>query len=770
MKNLCITILVVLAVCSLKAGGKTLGVEDTEGKTLEELYLMRNEIFARHGRPFKTNELNTYFRSQEWYKMNMEFKDEVLSPEEIKLANAMRAKEKEMLKSNFITKEGTKKINLDNIINKWQFGDFSDQEKEKLSSFGFVVVPAKHEQFFYLYEKNRYLGIANFITTDAVLQLYHIFFDYTLRNLEAKKLYPIVKELTFEMIKESEKIYRESDNELLKEAALRNISYFSVPYYFLTKDSSFVNKEVLEIVKQEIKKCDAHQGRVNSLIFNPDNIPENEHKLDYSQFIPRGHYTRSEELKRYFLGMLWFGLNYFKANEDIDFVQSLLISHQLYKDREAKGRLIELWGKIYEPTVFYVGLSDDLGPPEYKKIIDQVYGNDPNPLDFVDSDKLEQAKKIAEDMFKKTKIKTAMVGIYSGPQFRFMGQRYIPDSEIFQRLVSWPERTFPKGLDIAAVLGSEEAEKILLEEYKENDIWEGYLPELQVLKKEFGSLDEEDWTQNLYYNWIYCLKALIDRDENFDYPFFMKNTAWERKELNTALASWSELRHDVILYAKQSGVECGDGEDWYPDPAKGFVEPNIVFFKRLNMLLSASKEGLKKRDLITEEMGKKFDDFLELVSFLEKVVEKEINKQPITKQEYQQIQIFGGLLENLTISVMVDDKYLRWFEITSETDKNIAVIADVHNASGEVLEVGVGPAYEIYVVVEIDGYLKLTRGAVFTYYEFAHPASDRLTDEKWQKMLKEGVQPPLPKWLEKFLSDKPAHNVPTPRYNYSTGC
>ena len=43
------------------------------------------------------------------------------------------------------------------------------------------------------------------------------------------------------------------------------------------------------------------------------------------------------------------------------------------------------------------------------------------------------------------------------------------------------------------------------------------------------------------------------------------------------------------------------------------------------------------------------------------------------------------------------------------------------------LEVGVGNAAEIYVVVPIEGKLYLTRGAVFDYFEFI--GNERLTDE-----------------------------------------
>ena len=42
--------------------------EDFEGKTKAELRLGRNEIFARHGRIFETEDLNEWFSSKDWYK------------------------------------------------------------------------------------------------------------------------------------------------------------------------------------------------------------------------------------------------------------------------------------------------------------------------------------------------------------------------------------------------------------------------------------------------------------------------------------------------------------------------------------------------------------------------------------------------------------------------------------------------------------------------------------------------------------------------------
>jgi hypothetical protein len=49
------------------------------GLSLHELRLLRNEIYARHGRVFKTTWLDQYFGSQPWYDPNPDFKDEELS-------------------------------------------------------------------------------------------------------------------------------------------------------------------------------------------------------------------------------------------------------------------------------------------------------------------------------------------------------------------------------------------------------------------------------------------------------------------------------------------------------------------------------------------------------------------------------------------------------------------------------------------------------------------------------------------------------------------
>jgi hypothetical protein len=59
--------------------GKLISSQMLHGLSLHELRLLRNEVYARHGRQFQAAWLSQYFFSQEWYQPSDSFKDEDLS-------------------------------------------------------------------------------------------------------------------------------------------------------------------------------------------------------------------------------------------------------------------------------------------------------------------------------------------------------------------------------------------------------------------------------------------------------------------------------------------------------------------------------------------------------------------------------------------------------------------------------------------------------------------------------------------------------------------
>lgn len=79
--------------------------EMIEGLFVEDLRILRNEIYARRGRIFKDEYLQEYFKSQAWYKPDPEFKDELLGEAELKNLAVIKEAE-ELAMSRFDAFEG----------------------------------------------------------------------------------------------------------------------------------------------------------------------------------------------------------------------------------------------------------------------------------------------------------------------------------------------------------------------------------------------------------------------------------------------------------------------------------------------------------------------------------------------------------------------------------------------------------------------------------------------------------------------------------------
>ena len=594
---------------------------------------------------------------------------------------------------------------LSNVENLSQFGNLNDVQKEMIEKNGFVVNPTDSQQLFYIYEANTYNRIPSFITTDSVLQLYHIFYDYTLRQTEAEKLYIELKELNKNMVEILVKKYQDTKNQKDKELVGKTLAYFALCEKLLGEESNLPD-EIKTLVEADYANVRAESKAVSSITGSD---------VDYSLFKVRGHYTRSDELKAYFGAMSVYGVVPFvlydatgKRDEDGAYM-SIIATEALEELPKEKG--MDLWEDIYTITEFFVGSTNDINPLEFGAIVKAVYGEMPEPKDisggmdklYAELDKVGQAR-----------IKNSSIGLC----FRFMGQRYIPDSEILSRL-SNEKRPFPSGLDVMAVFGSQRAEELLDSLYNPSKEWDDYKKEYNKVKSEFDERSIKDKTGNIYTTWLYSLESLNQRFPE-GYPSFMRNNAWESKSLSTALGSWSELRHDTILYGAQSSVECG-GEEEEPPKVTGYVEPNPEFYNRLIWLTKQTMEGLSQRNGISDSMKNKCENIIELLEFLKNCSIKELKGESLTYEENDTLMTYGGTLEYLSSSIAEAQD---WYQVASDTDKNMAQIADIHSANTDkgsgYLEVGVGNAAEIYVVVPIDGKLYLTRGAVFDYFEFVN--------------------------------------------------
>ncbi|MBP7865160.1 MAG: DUF3160 domain-containing protein [Acidobacteria bacterium] len=745
------------------------------GKTLAELRWLRNEIYARHGRPFKAYDLHSFFMGAGWYRPDPKYADSRLTPAETANVERVLARERELMAANFSGEGDARRVNVDNVVNPNQFRPLGPEDRERLSRNGFLMLPTPQDQLFYLYENNDYQGIPSFITTDAVLQLYHVFFDYSLRHLEKTHLAAKLEALSTALRDASRTEAKSLAEGPLRTAALRNAAFFEVACAFLADRAPAAEGPEGAKAKAEWDLCRAHAGWAESPLLGK--------RVDYSLFVPRGHYTRSPELERYFMAMNWFGCMGLDADDDVRLLQGVLMA-RLLRGKGADGRsLRDAWREIDDLCALFAGPSDDPSPLDYLAIHDAVHDPGAAPAALADPAKLAAFRKQVGELYAR-KAKITGMGQWGTqkPQLRFLGQRYSPDAEIFQKLTVHDDqrrlfREFPVGLDIMAVLGSARANALLLGELKESwSGWPAYPEALAALARDFRDRGPERWKTDLHARWLWCLAALADRKVRGEGPQFFTTTAgWDLKNLNTALASWSQLRHDTILLTKQSGgAECGGDEKrkqvWIPEPPKGFVEPAAEFYRRLGDNLSFLQQSLRDRKALDEDYGAVLGRFVDLAAFLRTAAEKENAGTVLSLAEYEQIQKMGSLLESMTLDLMMDGQAaMRWAEMYDGPDRKMPVIADVHTWNAEALEVGVGRARALWVIVEHGGLLYLTRGAAFSYYEFRHPSSDRLTDEAWQRMLEGGLAPAPPAWVEPVLSPRPEPELPAPSYVSPSG-
>lgn len=656
---------------------------------------------------------------------------------------------------------------LSNIENINQFAGFSDDQVQMLVNNGFVVLPSGDLGTYGVYEENEYEGVPNFITSDSVLHIYHQFYDKSLMCVEGNYLYQDLDQMTKQMLDKSIVLLQMLTDEDLKALQKKNIVYFLVARMLFLQSTDVgvtVDPELLDLAKQEFNLAQVAGGKNKFPLLNVD--------IDYSQFTVRGHYTRTEELGKYFKTMMWFGLIPFSLadkNKDVlydDVYQALLIAYTTVANSEGTCDA-ELWSDIYDPTVSYVGLSDDVNVLTINGLRSSVFGENEDPNIINDEeyhDKLTEAVKALPEPQIQAKLVSS--SIPTGKQFRFMGQRYILDSDILQNLMDSTYRVVPTSLDVMGVLGSNTAEDLLFNVYRPQDTWTEYTDRYQKLKDRVSGYHTDYWETNLYSGWLWSLQEeLKEYDSNSGMPFFMTNDAWKKKSLNTALGSYTELKHDTVLYGKQGMAECGGDEA--ATAQEQFVEPDIGLYSKLLYLTDFTCSVLDKKGMLNDRLksgAKSYEDYLKL---LVTCSGKELQNRPLLDEEIRQLRLSGGTMESiindcLAGAVPNDDPN---YEIIDTSDM---LVTDIATCGGRYLSLGTGYFDNIYVVFPYDGKLYLSRGSVYSTYEFL--SGKRLTDEEWWALngltinhsdygdspsLSEqsGEMPKQADWIKSFKSD-----------------
>jgi hypothetical protein len=501
-----------------------------------------------------------------------------------------------------------------------------------------------------------------------------------------------------------------------------------------------------------------------------------ERDLDMSQFKPRGHYTDSLALGQYFRAMMWLGRIEFR------FIETQSDGSQVFYRRQADAMLLlsdllgpdglALWNRIEGVIHKFVGDADNMTPAQVSSL-KTVLGI----TSFADAARIDDttmAQAIVTGGYGAQRIASQLMinGTAStlplNRSFLVFGQRYVVDSEVFSNLVydrvghGTIMRMMPNPLDIAyAALGNDDALALLSDELAKYP----YAPDLEAMRTLVDEHGDDYWNSTLYTGWLGALRALSPAvggkpPVGSELPAVALTEGWGRRLINTQLGSWSELRHDTILYAKQSyttGVSCV-----FPD---AYVDPYPDLFRRLQQF---AQEGSALADLaaaagqsvFASSISTYFDNLASATGMLADMAAQELTGTQFTQAQMDFIN--QTVLVKTSTMCGAAPTLEGWYSKLFFAGNSLTydpTIADVHtqytdeagNVVGRVLHVGASdPRLMIVTANTSCSGPSAYAGLAFSYHELVTENFQRLTDMDWKTMIATTPPADVP-WLAPVL-------------------
>lgn len=653
---------------------------------------------------------------------------------------------------------------------------------------------------------------ALYISSDAALHLYHLLVDRSFQKIEEEKFYPRLRGMTKTLFVDSINNYSQTSDPNLKEAYMILSAYYLIPLVVLdaaadpvkldpsqfetyarylaaeeaqneqagqTKlefsldapsyDNISLSDEVFELAQSELKLIAEATGLEESPLFTP----YRPYLLnDYSQFKPRSHYTKNDHLKSYFIAMMWYGRMGFSLDSAALTRAAIAATGQLNTLSADGTKLTDMYNSIATAIEFFVGEVDDLTPYEYTNVIEEQFGQSMTAGELSSDKTITEFVQAGLKDFPLPRIVSEAVALYDDGgereallrqllQFRFMGQRFTPDAYVLNNLTQGVGAPDPEtGQNLPQMTTALMPVYVITDNTLVKDYIDDWVSvnapdsdliidkKLSELRQEFDSYPEDTWTQNMYWGWLNSYRSLLT-PYGQGYPAFMTTTAWQKKNLGTVLGSYTELKHDTLLYAKQSYAELGGGGDnpeELPPVPKGYVEADYVFWSRITELARVTNKGLTRQGLMPEAFQYRFDTFVEYSQFFRDLVKQELNNEVISDEDFEKLRVSGHAFKRLAEALPGE-------ELTTK-ERRAGIIADIHTdaVNREILYEATGKPYLIYVAVTDQNGTRLTRGLAYNHYELTGPLTERYSDEDWQeRVYAQDNLPPADEWSQDLI-------------------
>lgn len=637
----------------------------------------------------------------------------------------------------------------------------SPEQLAVLATNGFVVVPGGKDWFENTLWVNAETGRSDFITTDMMLNNLYWLYRYALMYLEGGALYQQLTTALGVGYIGAKNQYEQLRGTALEDAARDAVVYYLVALSLLDTStmaesdpgidqglirvlpSDFLietDPEMLALAQPYIDAARAAQGQAE-IAFLED------YTEDFGLYNPISHYETSPLLRGYFQAITWLGRINFSLSSEADTQRALLIARAMsYEGGE------EAWSSISDLLDFLVGPIDDLSITDYLPIMRQAYSDD-LPLEAFDSaDNLAAFYSLAESL-PGPSINSLLLPIGTsaedmraeGRGFRLMGGRYTLDGYFMQQLMDpdIPGRVLPTTLDIGAAFGSDMAYSLVemagLADYPE------YQSTIAALREDVGGLTPDDWFDTMYGAWLWSLQPLTARNPALEPPL-MQTDAWQRKSLQTAFGSYTELKNATAAYVKMPEGLGGGGET-LDVTTYTVVEPNPLVFARAAIASMRLADELEARGYDQYPLVRLVIDGARTNAYLTamaaEMARRQIAGEPIPQDWLLFYQhYFRGNYGYVRITLMQYDP---------DPPLNVALTAAAAASPAGFLQLATGKADYIYVVTDRPEGLQLNRGGVYSFYEYLNDSGQTIPDSVWRDRVDAGDVPPRPDWIDLFF-------------------
>eukprot|EP01103_Thecamoeba_quadrilineata_P002343 TRINITY_DN12313_c0_g1_i1.p1 TRINITY_DN12313_c0_g1~~TRINITY_DN12313_c0_g1_i1.p1 ORF type:complete len:713 (-),score=96.26 TRINITY_DN12313_c0_g1_i1:59-2176(-) len=591
-----------------------------------------------------------------------------------------------------------------------------------------------------------------FISTDSVLHAWHRSFDKILADIETHYLFETLETILtgmHEALRSPQMTQLAKEDGAVKQILQDTDLFLSVGLSFLVESHQPIFEETRPVFNQIRGKAQTHLGTEILELFGE------ERDYDFSQFKPRGHYENVPILQQYFKSMTWFGRTEFTLNGHESSARQLQGAVTLYHLAQLSNSL-KAWIEFDEVIQAFVGVTDSMTLPQLQKLIEKE-SLPVNPS----SDELTKLLEVILNSGLGIPVINSQVRSSSDPSspvFMMFGQKFTPDSYAFWKVVynniEYQHKTIirkePTAVDVAySVLGNDVAGLFAAEEKTE------YHHNLLAVRQAIALVPEDEWKKSITLQWLKTLSELSSATTSKEYPEAMRTRAWADRTMSTQIASWSQLRHDTILYVKESYAMCLCE---YPGV---YVEPRPEFWGRFREMANSSLSLISRLSFndphyLKSNLSYFFQQFAETLEKLEITAVAEVNGQPIPKDiaDWLKRAVFQQMGSG---EPSYDGWYCRLFYGDSEAScEPEYIVADVHtnppdnSGPGSILHQAIGPVSAMIISVNCGADKMAYIGPVFSHYEFFNKGMNRMSDSEWTSRVNAKKLPNHPRWTSSY--------------------